>query len=127
MIYGENFDSYCKDRLGTFYCWQCGKTFSSSTVGKMDRELMPCPCGVQMDDLSTVDAVHNPELADQRQTTWDEVIAGVRAAKMWRCDPCGFTAPEDDWTKHGAGDESFVICPRCKQVEGYYILGDDSR
>ena len=127
MIYGQNFESYCKSQLSVFYCWQCGKTFSDSTVGKMDRECMPCPCGVQVDDLAIVDTVLNPELADQRQASWDEVIAGVRAAKMWRCKSCGFTGTKEQWGGKVAGDESWTICPRCDSAEDYDVLGDDSR
>ena len=128
MIYGQNFDSYIKSDLAVFHCYNCGNTFSANTYGKMDRENLPCPgtkgapCGVQVDDLTLVDKGLNPELADKSMVTWDKVVELIADSGMWRCESCGYTAPEGDWTKEGFGDEVFATCPRCEQVEDHEIL-----
>jgi len=132
MIHGQSFDSYIKDDLAVFYCYNCGRTYSANTYGKMDRESLPCPCGVQVDDMTLVDKVLNPELADQHRTTWDKLVELIADSGMWRCNSCGYTAKSEGWDHEGFTSEelgacAFATCPRCRQVEDYEVLKVDSK
>ena len=118
-----SFDQYTKTESVIYRCYNCGRTFTASTHGKMDRESLPCPCGVQLDDLARVDPFLDPDSADAEETvTWDEVVEMIADSGFWRCDSCGFTAPGEDWEDPEARAEPFTVCPRCGQVEDYEIL-----
>ena len=117
------FDQYIKEDLQVYRCYDCGRTFTEATYRRMGETSCPCACGVQAGNLQLVDRFLNPEMADEESTTtWDRLVELVTDSGMWKCKECGFTAPEGGWDKEGFKDESFVTCPRCREVEGYEVL-----
>ena len=117
-----SFDQYTKEDLNVYYCPECGRSFAEATTNRMDDTSLPCPCGVQVDDLSKVVPFLDGETDEGELTTWDELVAAVVDSGMWRCKMCGYTAPEKRWEGVGYGDEVFTVCPRCKSVEDYEVL-----
>ena len=118
-----DFDQYIKEEIPVYSCANCGRTYTEEVKNLMDGRNVPCPCGEQPDDLSEVDGVLDPATADVDDTmTWDQVVDQIARSGFWRCTHCELIAPEGDWDSTCAGDESFVTCPRCEQIENYEIL-----
>ena len=98
-------------------CPYCGLTYKPSTVEKLDREKLPCPCGFSTSEFHEF---HAP--AHAKHITWDEVLELIVDSGLWRCEACGFTATESNWHHTVHGDECISECPDCGAVEDYEVL-----
>ena len=96
-------------------CNYCLNLYTQETVEKMDREKLPCVCGVATTEFEPAWVPH-----EGYATTWDAFLELIADSGMWRCTACGFTATRGNWDETDVG--GFAECPGCQAVEDYEIL-----